>query len=88
MSSKRRPEWLSGSEQGFDGFISENDECSHRPEAGRESLVARDTSISASSDSDLNLFRALIARASFQNAWVAERSIVIEFLIIYELDVC
>jgi release factor glutamine methyltransferase len=38
-----------------------------------------------SSDSDLNLFSALIVRAGFQARLVAERSIFIESLIIYEL---
>jgi hypothetical protein len=41
--------------------------------------------ILVSSDSDLNLFSALIARARFQARLVAERSIFIESLIIYEL---
>jgi methylase of polypeptide subunit release factors len=39
-----------------------------------------------SSDSDLDLFSALIARARFQARLVAERSIFIESLIIYELE--
>ena len=38
-----------------------------------------------SSDSDLDLFSALIVRARFQARMVAERSIFIESLIIYEL---
>jgi methylase of polypeptide subunit release factors len=38
-----------------------------------------------SSDSDLDLFSALIVRARFQARLVAERSIFIESLIIYEL---
>ena len=38
-----------------------------------------------SSDSDLDLFSALIARARFQARLVAERSIFIESLIVYEL---
>jgi release factor glutamine methyltransferase len=38
-----------------------------------------------SSDSDLDLFGTLIARARFEARVVAERSIVIESLIIYEL---
>jgi release factor glutamine methyltransferase len=42
--------------------------------------------ILVSSDSELNLFSALIARARFQAHLVAERSIVIESLIIYELQ--
>jgi release factor glutamine methyltransferase len=41
--------------------------------------------ILVSSDSDLNLFSALIAGARFQARLVAERSIFIESLIIYEL---
>jgi release factor glutamine methyltransferase len=41
--------------------------------------------ILVSSDSDLNLLGALIARARFQARLVAERSIFIESLIIYEL---
>jgi release factor glutamine methyltransferase len=39
-----------------------------------------------SSDSGLDLFSALIVRARFQARLVAERSIVIESLIIYELE--
>src|SRR5258708_30749571 len=34
------PEWLSGGEQGFDGFVAENEEGSHRPETGQERLLA------------------------------------------------
>jgi release factor glutamine methyltransferase len=41
--------------------------------------------ILVSSDSDLNLFSTRIARARFQARLVAERSIFIESLIIYEL---
>jgi release factor glutamine methyltransferase len=40
-----------------------------------------------SSDSDLDLFAALIMRARFRARLVAERSILIESLIIYELEV-
>ena len=43
-------------------------------------------SILLSSDSDLNLFGALIAKARFQARLVAERSIFIESLIIYTLQ--
>ena len=39
-----------------------------------------------SSDSDLDLFSALIVRAGLQARLVAERSIFIESLIIYELE--
>jgi release factor glutamine methyltransferase len=39
-----------------------------------------------SSDSDLNLFSALIVRARFQARLAAERSIFVESLIIYELE--
>lgn len=39
-----------------------------------------------SSDSDLDLFRALMVRARFQARLVAERSILIESLIIYEFE--
>ena len=39
-----------------------------------------------SSDSDLDLFSALIVRARFHARSVAERSIFIESLIIYELE--
>jgi release factor glutamine methyltransferase len=39
-----------------------------------------------SSDSDLDLFSALIIRARFQARLVAERSIFIESLFIYELE--
>ncbi len=38
-----------------------------------------------SSDSDLDLFGALIMRAGFQAELVAERSILIEFFILYSL---
>ena len=41
-----------------------------------------------SSDSDLNLFSTLIAKAGFQARLVAERSIFIESLIIYALQAC
>jgi hypothetical protein len=39
VCSALRPEWLSGGEQGFDGFVAENEEGSHRPETGQETLV-------------------------------------------------
>ena len=39
-----------------------------------------------SSDSDLELFSALIARAGFHASQVAERSIVIESFLIYMLQ--
>src|SRR5438309_505783 len=42
-----RPEWLSGGEQGFDGFVAENEEGSHRPETGQERLVAAGVADSA-----------------------------------------
>src|SRR5258705_4182273 len=40
VCSALRAEWLSGGEQGFDGFVAENEEGSHRPETGQERLVA------------------------------------------------
>jgi len=40
VCSALRPQWLSGSEQGFDGFVAENEEGSHSPETGQERLVA------------------------------------------------
>ena len=40
MGSALRAEWLSGGEHGFDGFVAENEEGSHRPETGQERLVA------------------------------------------------
>ena len=42
--------------------------------------------LSVSSDSDLDLLSALIVRAGFQTRLVAERSIFIESLMIYELE--
>ncbi len=39
-----------------------------------------------SSDSDLNLFSALITRAGFQAQLVAERSIFIESFLLYSLQ--
>ena len=33
-------EWLSGGEEGFDGFVSEDEQRSHRSETGWERLVA------------------------------------------------
>ena len=40
LCSALRLEWLSGGEQGFDGFVAENEEGSDRPETGQERLVA------------------------------------------------
>ena len=39
LCSALRLEWLSGGEQGFDGFVAENEEGGHRAETGRERLV-------------------------------------------------
>ena len=39
LCSALRLEWLSGGEQGFDGFVAENEEGSHRSEPGWERLV-------------------------------------------------
>ena len=33
-------ERLSGGEEGFDSFVSQNEQCGHRPQTGRERLVA------------------------------------------------
>jgi hypothetical protein len=33
-------EWLSGGEEGFDSFVSKDEERGHRPQTGRERLVA------------------------------------------------
>ncbi len=41
-----------------------------------------------SSDSDLELFSAFITKAGFQAQLVAERSIFIEFFLLYLLRVC
>src|SRR5258705_2487797 len=38
--SAPRAEWLSCSEQGFDGFVAQDEERRHRPETGRQRLVA------------------------------------------------
>ena len=40
VRSASRAERLSRSEQGFDGFVSENDERGHRTQTGRERLIA------------------------------------------------
>jgi hypothetical protein len=40
VCSALRLERLSGGEQGFDGFVAENEEGNHRPETGQERLVA------------------------------------------------
>src|SRR5258708_39473041 len=40
VRSAPRAEWLSCSEQGFDGFVAQDEERRHRPETGRQRLVA------------------------------------------------
>jgi hypothetical protein len=40
VCAARGAEWLSGSEQGFDGFVAQDEERCHRPEAGQQRLVA------------------------------------------------
>src|SRR5258708_30122776 len=40
-------EWLSRSEQGFDGFVAQDEERRHRPETGRQRLVAASVADSA-----------------------------------------
>src|SRR3984893_1048053 len=41
VCAARGAQWLSGSEQGFDGFVAQDEERCHRPEAGQQRLVAR-----------------------------------------------
>src|SRR4029077_11270920 len=45
--SAPRAEWLSLSEQGFDGFVAQCDERRQRPETGRQRLVAASVADSA-----------------------------------------
>ena len=40
VCAARGAQWLSGSEQGFDGFVVEDEERCHRPETGQQRLVA------------------------------------------------
>jgi len=40
VRSAPRAEWLSCSDQGFDGFVAQDEERRHRPETGRQRLVA------------------------------------------------
>src|SRR2546430_11630265 len=40
VRSAPRAEWPSRSEQGFDGFVAQDEERRHRPETGRQRLVA------------------------------------------------
>jgi hypothetical protein len=40
VCAARGAQWLSGSEQGFDGFVAQDEERCHRPEAGQQRLVA------------------------------------------------
>src|SRR5258705_11946253 len=47
VRSAPRAEWLSRSEQGFDGFVAQDEERRHRPETGRQRLVAAGVADSA-----------------------------------------
>src|SRR5207302_5322687 len=47
VRSAPRAEWLSRSEQGFDGFGAQDEERRHRPETGRQRLVAASVADSA-----------------------------------------
>jgi len=47
VRSAPRAEWLSRSEQGFDGFVAQDEERRHRPETGRQRLVAASVADSA-----------------------------------------
>src|SRR5258706_12184374 len=47
VRSAPRAEWLSRSEQGFDGFVAQDEERRHRPETGRQRLVAASVGDSA-----------------------------------------
>jgi hypothetical protein len=40
VCAARGAEWLSGSEQGFDGFVAQDEERCYPPEAGQQRLVA------------------------------------------------
>jgi hypothetical protein len=40
VCAARGAEWLSGREQGFDGFVAQDEERRHRPETGQQRLVA------------------------------------------------
>src|SRR5438132_13619024 len=47
VRSAPRAEWPSRSEQGFDGFVAQDEERRHRPETGRQRLVAASVADSA-----------------------------------------
>src|ERR1700723_3625051 len=47
VRSASRAERLSRSEQGFDGFVAQDEERRHRPETGRQRLVAASVADSA-----------------------------------------
>jgi len=47
VRSAPRAEWLSRSEQGLDGFVAQDEERRHRPETGRQRLVAASVADSA-----------------------------------------
>ena len=40
VCAARGAKWLSGSEQGFDGFVAQDEQRRHRPETGQQRLVA------------------------------------------------
>src|SRR5260370_9214505 len=40
VCAARGAEWLGGGEQGVDGFVAQDEERGHRPEAGGQRLVA------------------------------------------------
>src|SRR5258705_6841630 len=50
VRSAPRAEWLGRSEQGVDGFVAQDEERRHRPETGRQRLVAAGVAHSAGDD--------------------------------------
>src|SRR5256885_16225151 len=59
VRSAPRAEWLSCSEQGFDGFVAQDEERRHRPETGRQRLVAASVADSADDVPAAGVLRAI-----------------------------
>src|SRR5260370_42672724 len=69
VRSAPRPEWLSRSEQGFDGFVAQDEERRHRPETGRQRLGA--ASVADSADDVLAPgFLPVIRRGAGRAVWM------------------
>src|SRR5258707_11380559 len=69
VRSAPRAEWLSRSEQGFDGFVAQDEERRHRPETGRQRLVAASVADSADDVLAAEVLQIISGVAGGRSCW-------------------